>query len=357
MTMTELTENLRGLRHEEYRGSQTVSAYSDTGREFRALVDEAGIYDLTWRTKLLVTGKDRIRWLNGMITNNVRDLAVGQGVYNFLLTSQGRILADLYTYNRGDFLLVDTDQCQVEVLLSILRRYIIMDQVEIQKADDQLRAVCLAGPNSRALLSRILGHVPELKPLEIVSATWKNGELTLVGGDWPGAAAYQIWLAEANRTPLWQELVNAGAVEVGSEAVEHFRIACGIPHYGQDIRERDLPQETEQMRALSFTKGCYIGQEIVERIRSRGAVHRKFTGFQLAGPLPPIGSKAQSEGREIAEITSTATLPSDGGHLNVALGYMRRQLALPGNTIEIAGATATVSDLPFREVFAAKHAQ
>ncbi len=138
---------------------------------------------------------------------------------------------------------------------------------------------------------------------------------------------------------------------MGTAALDLVRIASGVPRYGQDIRERDLPQETEQGRALHFSKGCYIGQEIVERIRSRGNVHRKFTGFDIEGPLPAPGTKIQAAGKEIGEITSAASLPLARGERPVALGYVRREFAVPGKEVEAGGARIKVADLPFAEVF------
>jgi aminomethyltransferase len=351
MGTTELTEKLTGLRREEYRGADTIALFSDLGAEFRALLGGTGAYDLGWRAKLLVTGRDRIRWLNGMITNNVRDLPVGQGAYSFLLTPQGRILGDLTVYNHDDFLVIDTDQSQAENLVAILRRYIIMDKVEIANAG-KWAAIGLAGPKSAEVLGRIGISHSELKPLELVHGSWQDSGLIIIRGDLPKVPSYEIWMEPARLSRLWQELVNAGALPAGSEAVELFRIACGVPRYGVDIRERDLPQETEQFRALHYTKGCYIGQEIVERIRSRGAVHRKFTGFRIAGPVPAPGSKAQAEGKEIAEITSARSLPTAAGEIAVALGYVRREAGATGNEIRIAEARATVAELPFAEIFA-----
>ena len=146
-------------------------------------------------------------------------------------------------------------------------------------------------------------------------------------------------------------LVKGGARPVGTAALEFLRIVSGIPRYGQDIRERDLPQETEQERALNFSKGCYIGQEIVERIRSRGNVHRKFTGFLVDGPLPSAGTKIQAEGKDVGEITSAASLPLSGGERPVALGYIRREVALSPKTLDAGGARLTVANVPLVEVF------
>jgi aminomethyltransferase len=130
-----------------------------------------------------------------------------------------------------------------------------------------------------------------------------------------------------------------------------LRVAAGIPRYGTDIRERDLPQETEQARALHFSKGCYVGQEIVERIRSRGNVHRKFTGFEVSGAMPTVGTKLEADGRTIGEITSVASLPAATGERVVALGYIRRELATPGKQIEVGSTLLSITPLPFAEVF------
>jgi len=145
--------------------------------------------------------------------------------------------------------------------------------------------------------------------------------------------------------------LNSGAKSVSHGALDLVRVAAGVPRYGQDIRERDLPQETEQARALNFNKGCYIGQEIVERIRSRGAVHRKFAGFDVEGALPALGTKIQSDGKDAGEITSAAALPLADGDRKVALGYIRREVASPGRKLQAGDTMLSVSNLPFAGVF------
>ena len=160
-----------------------------------------------------------------------------------------------------------------------------------------------------------------------------------------------MWVAPGDTGKVREALVKAGAHPVGTEAFDRLRIAAGIPRYGVDIRERDLPQETGQERALNFSKGCYVGQEIVERIRSRGQVRRKFTGFEVNGELPAPGSKIQVEGKDIGEITSAASLPFSRGERRVALGYIRREVATPGKPVQAGGSAASVVNLPFAEVF------
>jgi folate-binding protein YgfZ len=334
----------------EYSGAATAADFGDVRAEFQALVAHAGVYDLGWRAKIAVSGADRTRWLNGMITNNVRDLAPGHGLYAFLLNPQGRILADLYAYNQSSSLLVDTDQSQVRKVLEIFDHYIIMDDVEVA-LNEKLTAIGIAGPKAREVLRTAGVEFPELESLQCHDTSWTNTELTIIRGENPTVECYELWLAPANVKSVWEALVKADAKPVGTAALELLRIASGIPHYAQDIREKDLPQETGQQRALHFTKGCYIGQEIVERIRSRANVHRSFTGFEIQGPLPEPGSKIQADGKDVGEITSAASLPTPSGEYSAALGYLRREAALPRMQLQAGGATATVTNLPFAEVF------
>lgn len=353
MSTAEFTERRasQNLSRGEYRGVDTVAVYSDTRQEFAALVRGCGVYELGWRGKLAITGKDRVRWLNGMISNNIRDLAAGRGVYAFLLNPQGHILGDLYAYDQGESLLLDTDWRQIEKLSSLLKRYIIMDKVELSDASEAVRAVGLAGPTSRRVLAAAGIDIPQLKPLEVVQRPWQESQISVVRTDLAAVESYELWVDSAELSATWNRLLEAGGVGTGSEAVEWFRIAAGVPVYGQDIRERDLPQETEQMRALHFTKGCYIGQEIVERIRSRGAVHRKFSGFRVEHGMPAPGAKVQADGKEVGEITSVASLPGEKGELIAALGYIRREAGAPGKQVEVGGLPAQVADLPFSEIF------
>src|SRR3954469_15053907 len=136
----------------EYRGATTAVRFSDPHAEFEALRSGCGVYDLGYRAKIFLTGEDRVRWLNGMVTNNVRDLATGQGVYAFLLNPQGKILGDLYAYNRGESIVVDTDRSQLEKILATFDHYIIMDDVEVKVVTDEVSAVGIGGPRGREVL-------------------------------------------------------------------------------------------------------------------------------------------------------------------------------------------------------------
>ena len=349
MASTTSTEKLAslGARRGGYGGVETVLVFSDRGTEFAALRSNCGLYDLSWRRLFLVSGRDRGRWLNGMLSNNVRDLPAGHGLYSFVLNPQGHILGDLYLYNRGDDFVLHTDSDQAEKLYPHLKRFIIMDQVEFNPAAG-MTALGLQGPKAEEVLRRAGFEFPPLGPLQLADSNWSGAKLLLVRSDDLLAPRYELWLSAERAAAAWEALLKASAAPVGAEALELARIAAGVPRYGQDIRERDLPQETGQSRALCFTKGCYIGQEIVERIRARGKLHRGFTGFRIVeGPLPAPGTKAQAAAKDVGEVTSAAMLPARGGEIAVALGYIRSEAGAPASMVEIGSARAAVESLPF----------
>jgi folate-binding protein YgfZ len=322
---------LPGAYPSEHSSAPSAPDFGDARAEFHALLSGCGLYDLGGRAKIEVTGSDRVRWLNGMATNNVRDLASGHGVYAFLLNAQGRIQADLYVFQRGESLLVDTERQQREKVLQLFDHYIIADDVEIADVSEKLTALGLTGPESRRVLERAGVAVPDLPPMQFADVAWQQQmPVTLLHSGEEAPESWQLWIAPEHAGELWGALLKQAARPTGTTALNLFRIARGIPKFGVDIRERDLPQETGQTRALNFTKGCYLGQEIVERIRSRGAVHRQFSAFSVEGTLPEPGAKilaGEKDEKEVGEITSSAILPLPGGDSHVALGYLRREAA------------------------------
>lgn len=332
-----------------YAGVETPVSFGNVEREFAAITTGCGVYDLGWRAKIRATGEDRVRWLNGMVTNNIKDLPQGHGNYNFVLSAQGRILGDLYIYNRGEDLLLDTERSQADPLLRVLNHFIIMDDVELTDISDQLTSIGVQGPQAEELLKEI-GVVPECAdPLVVCSIAWQGQNVLVTRMASPDYLTYELWLAPQTAASLWDALVAAGATPTGAEALERFRILAGVPRYGVDITERYLPQETNQNHALNFSKGCYIGQEIVERIRARGQVHRTLLGFVLGAEVPQ-GSKIMVAGKELGEITSVARVrPPKTGHEKVlALGYIRREAEKPGSEIEVGEVRGSVASLPFK---------
>ena len=350
MPVTTLQEKFASssARLESYRGADTPASFGDPAVEFRALLQDCGLYHMSWQAKLVLTGEDRVRWLNGMVTNNVRDLATGHGVYNFLLTAQGRIVADLVACNRGDHILVTSDRSQAAAITEMFDRYIIMDDVEVADISDKLSAVGLAGPHAATVLLRAEIDVAQIERGQVIDLVWHDMGISVARNTHPNLDAYEIWFAAEQADASWDALVAAGATQVGSEALERYRIARGVPLYGRDFGQRDLPQETEQKHALNFSKGCYIGQEIVERIRARAILHRTFTGFVVEGEPPAGGTKVQSGSKNIGEITSAARVPFASGERTVALGYLRREFEAPRTAVQIGEQAATVQSIPFQ---------
>jgi folate-binding protein YgfZ len=335
-------------RLEAYRGADTPASFGDPAAEFRALLQGCGLFDMSWQAKLVLTGEDRVRWLNGMVTNNVRDLAVGQGVYCFVLTPQGRIVADLVAYSRGDHILVTSDRSQVAAITEMFDRYIIMDDVEVADISDKLSSVGLAGPQAAATLKQAGIDVAPLAPGQVADLVLQNIGISVARGTHPNFDAYEIWFAAEQAATVWDSLARQGATPVGSEALEWYRIARGVPRYGVDLSQRDLPQETEQKHALNFIKGCYIGQEIVERIRARAILHRTFSGFLVEGDPPQGGTKIKDGEKNIGEITSAVRIPFPSGERTIALGYLRREFEAPGTSVQIGEQKATVQSIPFQ---------
>jgi folate-binding protein YgfZ len=306
-------------------------------RETEALVSGAAVHDLGWLRRVEVRGEDRFRWLSGMVTNMVNDLAAGAGAWNLVLNAQGRIQGDLHVWREGDGGESDTLELEIAAdqfdrLLAHLDHFIIMDDVELASLAEA-SALGLTGPQAGEVLARL--GLPALEePLTSVCATWNGVALRVVRAYGVLAPHYELWVKAEEIPALWKALTEAGATPVGAATLEAFRVAEGIPAYGIDIAERDLPQETSQMRALHFSKGCYLGQEIVERIRSRGNVHRHLRALELTGPQPAPGVELTFEsptapGASAGQITSAAELPLKTGSRRFALGMIRGEAELP----------------------------
>jgi aminomethyltransferase len=325
--------------------SLTTSQHA-LGEQLHALASGCGAYRLD-RTLVSLSEKDRVRWLNGMVSNNIRDLAPGHGVYAFVLNPQGNIQGDLYAFNRGENLMLEIESSQA-TLLPQLRRYIIMDKVDVEEFGDRFVAFSITGPKSNDVVASLGITRSDSTALTISDTNWNGISIVVVRGDNPYVPNYEFWVPKEHADSLWQSLNGSGAMGVHTEALEAFRVLCGVPKIGADIRERTLPQETGQERALNFNKGCYIGQEIVERIRARGAVHRVFTGFEVEGTVQP-GSTIQSDGKDVGQITSVTTIPTQSGKRILALGYVRRE-HVDSVALTTAGVKVRPVSLPFTNV-------
>ena len=257
MSITAVQEKLAasGARLGNYRGAETPASFGNTPAEFRALLEGCAILDMSWQAKLVLTGEDRVRWLNGMVTNNVRDLAVGRGVYSFLLSAQGRIQGDLVAYNRGDYLLVTTDREQAPAIAAVFDRYIIMDDVEVADVSDKLATIGMAGPKAREVLTNAGIEVTGLETGQVADIVWRDVGISVARSAQPAIDGYEVWFSSDNATKVWEGLTSAGATPAGSEALELYRMVQGVPRFGIDLREKDLPQETGQTLRAELRQG------------------------------------------------------------------------------------------------------
>lgn len=320
--------------------------------ETETLLTGAAVHDLGWQRAVKLRGEDRFRWLSGMVTNTVSDLPANGGAWNLVLNAQGRIQGDLTVWRADDDLSLEIAADQYDKLLAHLDHFIIMDDVELVPVEG-VTAIGLTGPKAAEVL-RSICTTPPAEQLTQARARVEGFDLRVFRGYGVLADHYALWLAEDLAGQLWQRLVDAGAKPVGTAALEAFRVAEGIPAYGVDIAERDLPQETGpqegQLRALHFSKGCYQGQEIVERIRSRGNVHRHLRQLELNGPLPAAGTELTLDDSPVGVFTSAASLQTPAGERRFALAMLRaeaelRNLPLAYTTTDVAG-TATILAAP-----------
>jgi folate-binding protein YgfZ len=329
--------------------AQSEIAVASTS-QLTALLQAAGISRLDQTGWIRVTGEDRVRWLNGMVTNSIQQLKDGEGNYNFLLSVQGRIQGDTTIFAEPDALLIETATSQIPGLIAILDRFIIMDDVELSDVTSAYSGVQITGPQAASLLKQIGVNAEDLGELEKRSLTWNAAQITVILAYSPLVPRFELWADATTGQKLFEALQGAGAAICEAQGLEWLRILEGTPLFGTDIRDRELPQETGQTRALHFAKGCYLGQEIVERIRSRGNVHRTFSGFQLEGKLPVTGSPLETDGKQVGELTSIAAipLPTDGGAIiQLGLGYIRREALDRGAPVHYPGGVAVPVSLPF----------
>jgi aminomethyltransferase len=291
---------------------------SAASTELAALLTGVAVAPLDSTGWIRVTGDDRVRWLNGMVTNAVQTLAPGQGCYNFVLNAQGRIQGDLTAWMLEDSILLETGRAQLPALIAHLDHFIIMDDVALEDISDQRSGLLIAGPDALRTVQQ-LGGAPSTSPqpaaclsptINLKQTEYRSAPVDLILACSPLVPRFEIWGDSATIAQISAEL--ASVSQATPEAVEHLSIIEGTPLYGTDIRNtataHDLPQETGQTRALHFAKGCYLGQEIVERIRSRGNVHRTFSGFTLTGALPAPGTAFSAEGKPVGELTSVASI-------------------------------------------------
>jgi tRNA-modifying protein YgfZ len=281
---------------------------------YEALRERAAWLDLSARGKIKLTGEDRARLLHAMTTNHIQQLTPGAGCYAFFLNDKGRVIADANVLCRPDYFLLDVEPETREPLYQHLDRFIIADDVTLEDVTGATATIAVEGPQAAGVLERAGAPVPEA---DYSSIDWDQALVARLNST--GSAGFFIFAPAAEKPALIARLEAAGAEPADAEAARVVRLEHGKPRYGEDISERFLAQEANQPQALHFSKGCYLGQEIVERVRSRGQIHRELRPLTLETKEPPAtGTKLE----DATEITSAAYSPAMDKV--VALAYVRK---------------------------------
>jgi folate-binding protein YgfZ len=356
-----------GAQFAGVNGSEVVNGYGDWLAEHAALVGNAGVLDLGFRSRLCLVGGDRARFLHGQVTNDVKKLAVGEGCYAAITTAKGKMEGDMNIFCLADELLLDLEPGLTEKISQRLVKYIVADDVQIVDAAPHYGLLSVQGPEAGAVVQALglPGDIPG-RPLGSMKITDSLlGDIYLMCHARLGGTGFDLFVPNQSLGAVADKLIaaakQAGGRACGWQAFETARIEAGIPRFGADMDETNIPLECGlEARAITYTKGCYIGQEVINRIHSVGHVNRELCGLRLADDLkalPECGDKLFQVGNESGVIPGR-----EGGHItssvkspllnaNIALGYVRREASQAGTQLTLKTAAgespARVVKLPF----------
>lgn len=318
----------------------------DTLLDYESLTRSVGVADLSHRTQVELTGADRAKFLHNLCTNEIRKLPVGAGCEAFLLNAQGHIVGHIYVFAGQDSHVLDSVPGQGGRIVSQLDRYLIREDVQLADRSGAWGELLASGPDSPALLARLgVSALPEAR-LAHIDTTLAGTRVKLRRVDLTSPAAYFISCELAAVPSVLQALQSVGARVCGQESVEMARIEAGHPFYGRDIHDRTLPQEVARdALAISFVKGCYIGQETVARIDALGHVNKTLVGVKFDGEqTPAAGAELLRDGQSVGQVTSAVFSPRLRAPL--ALAYIRRGSNTPGVRLDSTVGPAEVIRLP-----------
>jgi glycine cleavage system T protein len=362
-------EEALGAQFQEEAGWIIPSVYTSLEEEHRAVREAAGMLDLTARGRILVRGRESMRFLQSMLSNDVARLPAGAGVWATLLTNKGRMIGLMRVYHLGEEYLLDVEPRAAEKTRRTLQEYKMALRVEVVDVTDSLPVLSLQGPKARCVLAAVFGEGLTLEREGEIAAYSIERILAPAGGITDPDVCPQVWVARASHTGeegydifmdravgpvLWRALWDAGGEfglrAVGFRALFVLRLEAGQPWYGFDVDETTIPLEAGLESAISFTKGCYIGQETIAMIRYRGHLNRKLVGLRLRGdPLPHPGDRILADGVEVGRTASAAF--SFSLRTNIALGYVKCAWGDPGTRLVVrtkeGEVEADVCALPF----------
>src|SRR6267143_2612334 len=333
-------------------GCALPDTFGDAPEEFRHARESVALIDKNYRAYLSFTGPDRVRYLNAVLTNDIKGLSTGQGNVSLLLNPQGHILAELETYAFTDKLFCVSYAMIRERLVEVLDKFIIMDDVTLTDETERFGTLALEGPKAAAVVREVSGvDIGALGELSSADSAVGTVPCRIVKRS-PGGVAGAEFVVEREKLPaLWELLLEAtrkhGGGPMGYAALSGLRLAQGVPWYGYDFGEKQIPHEAGlQNSHISYTKGCYTGQEIVERVRSRGQVNRQRVGLAFSSEtVPEAGTLLMMDGKEVGFVTRAAKAWDSAPPRILGMGYVRKEGNATGTTLQWAAGTATVEKL------------
>ena len=337
----------RGARLEEFSGCLLPKAFSDVAEEYRAAREHVAIFDTNSHAIVTLAGRDRVKYLHAITSNNIKALAEGNGMLALLLTPQGRILAELEVYAVPEKLLVLSHASVRERTVSTLKKYILGSQVQLEDMTERMGSIGIEGPGTASVVAQVAGlALSGFAEHSIAAVVIEGASCFLLKRSHWGSEGVEIIAPRENLEALWKPLsatiLASGGLPIGMQALNMLRLEAGIPWFPSDFSDSVIPHEAVlENTHISFSKGCYTGQEIVERVRSRGHVNKTRVSLRFSTPEPPAPeTKLLAGGAEVGFITSSAFSPRAG--TSIGMGYLRREHNSQGKVVEFEGGTASV---------------
>jgi len=323
-------------------------------KEYRAARESAAVFDLSNRDQIELTGVDRLKFLHNFCTNDIKGLQPDHGCEAFVTNVQSRILGQINAFHHGDSIWIDTAPGQSEEITQHLDRYIIMEDVHLLVRTQEYGSLYLTGPRATDILKQLDLDVDSLEVFQQLRVPNSDARLTVRRVDWFDQPGYLCCLQYVKITDFWNSLIEAGAVPAGHDAFDALRIESQYPIYGVDLSDENLAQEAgRNAQAISFKKGCYLGQEPIARIDSLGHVNKEIRSIGLEGSwVPPAGTKVMVAGeespQEVGTITSAAS--SFGKYPVVAMAVLRKTANSPGTAVELVAEDQAAQGTVFTEL-------
>jgi folate-binding protein YgfZ len=320
--------------------------------EYSAVRDGgAGLFDQSSRGRILISGTESVMFLNGLITNDMKTLAVNSWMAAAFANVQGRLLAAVRIAHREDGFLLDTESATRETVITLLDRFTMAGDFRLQDLTDETAMFSVQGGSASEIISRVFGaEAASVERQKIVNAQFGDATVNVIRATHTAEDGFDLFVDAKNSSKVQEALTAGGVAPISNATFETLRIEAGVPRYGIDMDENNVVTETNLDDAVSFTKGCYLGQEIIVRIKHRGHVAKKLSGVVLddSNPVPRNSKIISSEGKEIGRVTSSTFSPRLDRA--IALGYLKYDYLAAGTEVKVAApeseTKATVADMP-----------